>query len=356
MAVRVVIGDALGNPIITLRKFESVEWTSTYNDVGWFALRFAVQDYPRKLFEVDRRVDIYRQPRGRAERLAFAGYMRVYGEESEQYRWSKDYSEELTVAYYGGSGQEALRVFDVGATNDERLRASVINRREGFYQDTGEDDVAILGDSCAALLYDRRPVLNYEPLNMELDYIYQAEWGVGDVMRVDFGNPNFITVAGPDLNDLLQRRIVAYRSASAEAQKNQEADDMMKAFVDENFVNATDAARNLDAALGFEIAGDQGGGPVIDYSAKFGQVLGVLQRISDTSAEEGTRVYFNVVPVLRNGRIVPRFETRVGQWGRVLDLKFGSGPYSVQQSIKGVQVLVTENAEHVRPLLEEIDD
>jgi len=357
MAIRVEIADEFGNVLLNLRQFARVEWTSVYNDVGWFEIEFAANDYPRDLFVTDRRVNIFRRAPGRAERLAFAGYMRKYSERSPQYVYSEDYGDELTVAYYGGSGQEAARLFAVGATNDTRLRASAINRREGFYQDTNEDDTDILEDACAGMLYDKRPVLDYEPANLELEYIYQADWNLGDTLRVNFGDPESVTIAGPCFNDLLARRIIAYPAASSEAQKTDYADDMMKAFVDENLVNATDGDRNLVAGVGFGIAGDQSAGPEIDYSARYDNLLAVLKRISDTSAETGDRVLFSIVPQLDGaGRYVPRFVTAVGQFGRVLDLKIGRGKRQITQAVVGVRGIVTADEEQITPLLEEIDD
>lgn len=357
MAVRVVVSDTVGNQILQLPTINAVEWTNTYNKPGWFALTFDAREYPRGLFQIDRRVDIYRKPRGRAERLAFSGYMRVYEEYNETYRYIEDYSEELTVVYYGGSGQEAARVFGVGATADERLSTSLINRREGFYQDTGEDDTDILSDGSAGDLYDNRPSVEFRPTNIELNFVYQADFDIGDKLTIYSGDPETIVLSGPDMTDLLARRIVAYKSASAEAQKNAAADDMMKEYVDENLVNATDTDRNLDAGLGFEIADDQTAGPVVDYSAKFGNLLNVLQRVSDEAAENGTRVYFRVTPVLRDGIIIPRFETRIDQWGHDRSyLKIGRGSRASSLVVGGVQVIVTRDAEIVTPQFEEVNN
>lgn len=355
MSVRIVIGDTFGREILQLSKFDQVDFTNTYNKPGWFRIDFSPRDYPRGLFVQDRRVTIYRKPRGRAERLAFCGYMRVYSEENEEYTYTEDYSEEWTVVYYGGSGQKALRVFGVGATNDARLRASAINRREGFYQDTNETDVNILSDGAAGRLYDNRPVIDFSPRNIELEQVYQADWGLGDVLRINSGNPNLISISGADMTELLSRRIVAYRADSSEASKNGAADDIMKEFVDENLLNATDTDRNLDAALNFEIASDQGAGPTVRYSAKFGNLLNVLQRVSDEASEEGTRIYFRVIPVMRNGMFVPRFETRVEQWGHDRTyLKIGQGSRTSDLSVVGVRVTATQDAETVMPLFEDI--
>jgi hypothetical protein len=357
MSVRIVVSDTFGRQILQVSKFDSVKWTATYNKAGWFRITFTPKNYPRGLFQADRRVEIYRKPRGRAEHLAFLGYMRAYDEDNEQYSYTEDYSDEWTVVYYGGTGQEAARIFGVGATNADRLRKSAINRREGFHQDTNESDVTILSDGAEGKLYKNRPFIDFQPTNIELTQVYQADWGLGDTLRINSGNPNTISVSGPDMTELLGRRIVAYRAGTSEASKNTFADDMMKEYVDENLVNATDTDRNLDAGLNFEIADDQSAGPTVTYSAKFGNLLNVLKRVSDEAAEAGTRVYFRVIPVLRDGVYVPRFETRIGRWGQDRTyLKIGQGERVSDLSVIGVQVTATRDSEKVIPLFEDIND
>jgi hypothetical protein len=358
MAVRIVATDVFGRNPFDVQGWSQVEWVNTVNKIGPFTIRWPRESYPARLFRLDRRILIYRAPRGRAERLVYAGFMRKYQETSERGVYVKDYSDERTVIYYGGSEQQTARLFAVGATNAERLLASALNRREGFNNDSDESDTNILEDGSASMLYDHRPVIEFSPRNIELNYIYDADWRLGDVLRVRNGNVNEYAIGGPDLTDILKRRIVAYKTGTSESKKSGVSDDMLKEYVDENLVNATDTDRNLNTDLGFEIAADDGAGATVDHSAKFGNLLKVCQAVAEKSAEAGTRLFFQVRPVIRSGRVVPRLETRITQWGqdRTSQLRIGTGDSFSDLMAIGVRVVATRQDETVTPIFENIDD
>jgi len=111
------------------------------------------------------------------------------------------------------------------------------------------------------------------------------------------GNDQII-LSGPDANDLLDRRIVAYAAGSSYSDKTDYADDMMKEIVRENLgSSATDSDRNL-TSLNFTVSGDVSGAPSITKGFSWRNVLVVLQDIANVSAENGTDLYFDVVPVV----------------------------------------------------------
>lgn len=110
-------------------------------------------------------------------------------------------------------------------------------------------------------------------------------------------------------NERLVRRIVAYDTASAEADKTGEADDMMKDIVYENLGAGAVAKRQcpfLTIQANLTLA------PSISKSFARMNVLTVLQEIADLSATLGTPLYFDIVPTISP---LWEFRTYIGQRG-----------------------------------------
>lgn len=362
MTVAVYITDAYGYRIAEVTGYTRLQCASSLNTVGHFSLDFPAQEFPRALFfqsgtfAIDRRIEVWRAPRGRDLRLVFCGFIRTYSEDSQDYGYTEDYSKEGTFCYAAGEGQKASRVL-TDAQNAARLLASPLNRCEIFHQNTNEGDLTVLVDGAQEKLYQERAKIEFYPKNIELDYIYPHDWNLGDVLRVNAGTPESVTISGPDLGDLLRRRIIAYKTEEPEAKKNAEADDMIKAYVYENLGAGAPAARQLPAALGFVIAADTTSAPVVEYSASFGKLLDVCKRVSERSAEEGTPLFFGVRPVITGGRVVPRFETAITRWGHDrTDLSIGSGNRQQDLTVSGVQLTVNAGVEEVTPRFAQEDD
>jgi hypothetical protein len=108
------------------------------------------------------------------------------------------------------------------------------------------------------------------------------------------GPMRYISIAGPDANDLLRRRIIDADAGSAGSDKSGTADDVMKEYVDENLGGSTVAGRDI-TAYGFSVQGDLSLGPSVEKSAARRRLLQVLQEIAADAAEQGTPVYFDVV-------------------------------------------------------------
>lgn len=105
-----------------------------------------------------------------------------------------------------------------------------------------------------------------------------------------------LTVSGPDQNDLLARRIVAYRAGSSYTSKSNQADDMMRDVVRENLgANCTDADRQL-TAYGLTVEDDLTLGPSVDVGFAWQGVLETVQKIATISAQAGTPLYFRLAP------------------------------------------------------------
>jgi hypothetical protein len=124
---------------------------------------------------------------------------------------------------------------------------------------------------------------------------------------------DYIEVSGWSGLELLSRRVVAYASTSAQAQKTDYADDMIKAIVSENLgSDATDSARDLSAYI--TIAPDLGAGVSLTRGFSYRNVLTTCQEIANASGQAGTPVYFDVVPTLGSSTLFD-FRTYTGQPG-----------------------------------------
>jgi hypothetical protein len=95
-----------------------------------------------------------------------------------------------------------------------------------------------------------------------------------------------------DANWLLSTRIVAYAAGSPQADKADEADDMMKAIIRENFVSLADTERQL-ASL--SVAPDYSQLPSISKAFSRRNVFNVLRDISDTVKESGIYNAFDII-------------------------------------------------------------
>lgn len=152
-------------------------------------------------------------------------------------------------------------------------------------------------------------------------------WRVYFVRKWEFsirGGENIISFGGPDTNDLLRRRIVAAFTGSAESSQTDFADDMMKAVVTQALADGvapvpTEGTREWGD---LSIAADLGLGPTITKSFPFKQLLttsgqGVLPSLAKAAKEEGTEVFFDIVPnVIAASSASFQFQTFIGQPGQ----------------------------------------
>jgi len=123
-----------------------------------------------------------------------------------------------------------------------------------------------------------------------------------------------LMLSGPDYNEILDRRIVAYPANSAEAKKSDYADDMMKELVYENLgAGATDTDRDYSAYL--SIQSDLSAGTSARKGCAWAGLFPTLREIyenSQTAADTAT--FFGVVP-LGEGYAM-EFRTKAAQWGQ----------------------------------------
>lgn len=118
-------------------------------------------------------------------------------------------------------------------------------------------------------------------------------WFIRDGQRPSSGQVSSIQVMAECSTGLLNRRIVAYAAASAEATKSDQADDMMKAIVRENLGVSAGTGRNLSTYL--SVQADMSHAGVVDKAFSRRIVLNVLQEIAQQQALGGTYLAFDIV-------------------------------------------------------------
>jgi len=137
------------------------------------------------------------------------------------------------------------------------------------------------------------------------------------------GSAEHLIISGPDVNDLLRRRIVAAYSGETQATKDDYADDMMKEVVTESMADGVDPTPDAGTRVwaDLSVAPDLGDGPSLGKSFAFDPLLtksggGVLAQIADAAREAGTEVFFDIVPkTISSTAITFEFRTYTGQPG-----------------------------------------
>lgn len=179
--------------------------------------------------------------------------------------------------------------------------------------------------------------LSFDINNIRLDRMIQL-WrqpsgGVMSLWNVYFlrkwifatnGSQEVVTLEGPDVNDLLRRRIVAAYSGTAQATKTDFADDMMKEVVTQSIADGVAPVPTAGTRVwsNLSIQADAGVGPTITKSFPFDKLLagsgsGVLAVLAKAAREAGTEVFFSVEPnVVTGSSITFQFRTTVNQPGQ----------------------------------------
>lgn len=125
-----------------------------------------------------------------------------------------------------------------------------------------------------------------------------------------YASQRYLDIGGPDFNDLLDRRIVAYAAGETQSDKTDYADSMMVEIVDENMGVAAPVERQM-RRWSSGVAGDAGPTLIKAFSRR--KVLAVLQEIGQAAKEAGDEVFFDVEEILGATNISPRFATHLNQ-------------------------------------------
>lgn len=137
------------------------------------------------------------------------------------------------------------------------------------------------------------------------------------------GSRQFITLGGPDANDLLRRRIIAGYNGTTISQKTDFADDMVKEIVTEAIADGVSPAPSDGTRVWADLTvqSDTSSGPTLTVDTAWAHLLttsggGAIADIAKASREAGTEVFFNVdVNVVSSTAISFIFTTKIGQPG-----------------------------------------
>lgn len=152
-------------------------------------------------------------------------------------------------------------------------------------------------------------------------------WRVYMLRRWEFstrGSDEIVELGGPDMNDLLRRRIVAAYSGSSQASKTDYADDMMKEVVTESIADGVEPTPDAGTRVwsNLSVSTDVSAGPSITKSFAFDRLLttsnqGVLAVLANAARTAGTEVFFDIVPdVVSSNSITFKFVTNINQPGQ----------------------------------------
>lgn len=139
------------------------------------------------------------------------------------------------------------------------------------------------------------------------------------------GSDQLLELSGPDMNDLLRRRIVAAYAGSAEAYKTADyADDLMKEVVTESLSDAADPTPTAGTRVwsNLSVASDLSLGPTISKSFPWDKLLtssnqGALAQLAKAAREAGTEVFFDIAPdSVTSTSVTFQFRTMTGQPGQ----------------------------------------
>jgi hypothetical protein len=134
---------------------------------------------------------------------------------------------------------------------------------------------------------------------------------------VTSGGNTEIVLSGPDQNDLLDRRIVAYAAGSAGATISGAADDGIKNIFYINLGGGSSQEGRSIAQYNVTIAGDLADGPSIEKSFAWRKVSTVIKDIHEQTSTLGNEVFYNLALAGVDEDSVPSFvfTTYTGQPG-----------------------------------------
>jgi len=138
-----------------------------------------------------------------------------------------------------------------------------------------------------------------------------------------------LTITAYSANEILSRRIIASKSGTSGAQKTDNIDDIMKAYVRENIGVLASGTRNYSAYM--TVASDYGAGVSITKAASFDNLFTTLQDLSQQSFTQGTTpipIFFDVIGITTASGVANlQFNTYARQRG--LDRTYTGQLYTV---------------------------
>ena len=235
--------------------------------------------------------------------------------------------------------------FELWYTDDQGNRIALLQPERFSYVltqgDVGAVQITLPSQSGipSSVAPDRRIEIWRIPRNGQLSLEMVAlarKW----TFRTTPNGAEWLDLGGVDMNDLLNRRIVAFAAETSQAQKDTFADDMMKEFIDENLVNPATAARTVDILT---IEPDTSDADRIVKDVSWQNLLRVIQGIQATSKALGNEVFWGIRP---NGATSFVFGTKTGQWGN--DRSMDSGNPLIFSPERGNLTNVTFSDDYTR--------
>lgn len=155
----------------------------------------------------------------------------------------------------------------------------------------------------------------FGPGTLKLDYCgFLLDWDFGDEGGIDYTE-----LTGLSSMELMKRRIVKDYAGSAQAAQTDSADDLIKSIAKDQLGSDTTAARDLTSVGGgFTIQADLADGQSITKDFAYKNMLTICQEIAASSAQAGTKVYFDIVPVVSSavtGALAFQLQTFTDQRG-----------------------------------------
>ena len=161
--------------------------------------------------------------------------------------------------------------------------------------------------------------------------------GIWSVRRWQFDTNEFgrdvVKLSGAGVNDLLDRRIIAYYSGTAQTKFESVAvDDIMKRIVDDQLGGDADTdydgnaitSRNIEG-LNFSIQDESSSGPTVDKECAWQPLYKTLQELQQQSKTAGTEVFFGI-DITSVSPWTSQFRTKTGQPGADRSVTTGTNP------------------------------
>lgn len=219
---------------------------------------------------------------------------------------------------------------EIWLARDNGTRLTILDRVERFewtraINNIGRCTITLPGDFDRSLLkIDNQIQIQRAPSPTSILRLEDSYFIRRPIVTTNESGLTRIQVHGVSPIELLTRRIVAYAAGSAQANKTDFADDMMKAIVRENLgalagVDGFGDSRSFDATY-FGVAPDFGLGPSLTKAFSRRNVLLILQDLAEAARTAGNEVFFAVVPATAT---TFEFRTFTGQPG--LDRRFPDG-------------------------------
>lgn len=128
-----------------------------------------------------------------------------------------------------------------------------------------------------------------------------------------------INLAGPDVNDLLRRRVVVNYEDTFYSERIDQADDLMKFIVTNNYVtDNSDPAATFGSRIlaDFTVQPDAAAGPILYKSFPFSRVIDVIQQMQRDSRDATPEIFWQIKETdVSTNTLKLQFQTKTGQPG-----------------------------------------